>query len=297
MSVRRMASWKIRLRLKNLSTPRKSDFVLLSTAKITQTPPSLSIFRRNSIASACWAGKAGVAGRLVPYKKPKLLIFEICCGYIIFTMLTLLTRRAARSALTCLLKAPFSGGHHPKAYDWRDDHSLNPYFEQDPRTLGVQDPFTYAFPFEAELAKPETPFPDNYNPKDLSTNFVGSWGTLSVAETNPVEVPTQVLWDDIAHEWDYESEDLDFQPETFKSQHFRKRGLLWMWVILGLTPYWYVIDEHIYVQMVDADGMKYQRPPPLNYPDDEDTPDFETHDNWKSPEFTYLWDAGLLRDP
>ena len=62
-------------------------------------------------------------------------------------MLTLISRRAARSALTSLLKAPFSGGHHAKPYDWRDDHALNPYFEQDPRTLGVQDPFTYAFPF------------------------------------------------------------------------------------------------------------------------------------------------------
>lgn len=49
--------------------------------------------------------------------------------------------------------------------------------------------------------------------------------------------------------------------------------------------------------MVDGDGLKYQRPPPLNYPDDEDTPDFETYDNWKTPEFTYLYDAGLLRDP
>lgn len=49
--------------------------------------------------------------------------------------------------------------------------------------------------------------------------------------------------------------------------------------------------------MVDGDGLKYQRPPPLNYPDAEDTPDFETYDNWKSPEFKYLHDAGLLKDP
>lgn len=120
---------------------------------------------------------------------------------------------------------------------------------------------------------------------------------LSVAETNLIDVPEQNLWDDIAHEWDYESEDLDFQPETFKSQHFRKKGRLWMWVIIALTPYWYVTCESVYQQMVDGDQWKYQRPPPLNYPDEEDTPDTEAYENWKTPEFTYLWDAGLLKDP
>jgi hypothetical protein len=49
--------------------------------------------------------------------------------------------------------------------------------------------------------------------------------------------------------------------------------------------------------MVDGDGLKYQRPPPLNYPDAEDTPDDETYENWQSPEFKYLWDAGIVKDP
>jgi hypothetical protein len=66
---------------------------------------------------------------------------------------------------------------------------------------------------------------------------------------------------------------------------------------LPLTTYWHVIDECIYQQWVNGDQMKYQRLPPLNYPDDEDMPDFETYDNWKNPEFVYLWDAGLLKDP
>lgn len=81
-------------------------------------------------------------------------------------------------------------------------------------------------------------------------------------------------WDDITHEWDYESEDLDFQPETFHSQHFRKKGWTFHWFGVALIPYWLVIQEVIYHQMVDGDQNKYQRPPPLNYPDDEDTPDF-----------------------
>ena len=49
--------------------------------------------------------------------------------------------------------------------------------------------------------------------------------------------------------------------------------------------------------MVDGDQNKYQRPPPLNYPDQDDTPDDETYEIWQSPEFKYLWDAGLLKDP
>ena len=64
-----------------------------------------------------------------------------------------------------------------------------------------------------------------------------------------------------------------------------------------MIPYWYVIQEVIYHQMVDGDQNKYQRPPPLNYPDQDDTPDNETYEIWQSPEFKYLWDAGLLKDP
>jgi hypothetical protein len=194
-------------------------------------------------------------------------------------------------------KAAFSGGHHHKPFDWRDDHTLNPYYEVDPRAVGTPDPYSYGQPFEAEEVVPGTPFPNSYNPKDLTTNFVGTWPVLSVAETNLIEPHSQNLWDDIAHEWDYESEDLDFQPETFHSQHFRKKGHIWYWVVLGLTPFWLVITEVVYHQMVDGDGLKYQRPPPLNYPDEEDTPDFETYENWKTPEFTYLHDSGILRDP
>ncbi len=199
--------------------------------------------------------------------------------------------------LSAQLRYKFSGGHHAKPYDWRDDHALNPFYESDPRTVGTPDPHSYAQPFEHDPVPYISAYPTVYNPKDLSTNFVGSHPLMSVAETNGFSPHRQNLWDDIAHEWDYESQDLDYQPESFHSQHFRKKGYLWYWVILGLTPYWLVITEVVYNQMVDGDGLKYQRPPPLNYPDDEDTPDFETYDNWQTPEFTYLHDAGLLKDP
>lgn len=35
----------------------------------------------------------------------------------------------------------FSGGHHPKPFDWRDDHELNPYYELDPRALGTKNSY------------------------------------------------------------------------------------------------------------------------------------------------------------
>lgn len=37
-------------------------------------------------------------------------------------------------------KFAFSGGHH-KPYDWREDHALNPYFEIDPRTVGIPNSY------------------------------------------------------------------------------------------------------------------------------------------------------------
>jgi hypothetical protein len=209
-------------------------------------------------------------------------------------------RILGKRGLPFLLKTPrfaFSGAHHAKPYDWRDDHALNPYFEQDPRSVGTPNPYEYAQPYEAPAEVSIPSFPAQYNAKDLTVNYIGSGPLLSAAETNLLEPHSQVLWDDIAHEWDYESEDLDFQPETFHSQHFRKKGLLWYWVLAAMVPYIMVYFEVVYHQMVDGDGLKYQRPPPLNYPDDEDTPDTETFENWKSPEFIYLWDAGLLKDP
>ena len=78
---------------------------------------------------------------------------------------------------------------------------------------------------------------------------------------------------DAAHEYDYESEDLDYQPESFQSQHFRKQGPLWMWVIVGTLPLTFIGNELFYQYWPDVDNWRYQRPAPLNYPDEDDTPD------------------------
>ena len=99
----------------------------------------------------------------------------------------------------------FGGAAAPKPFDWRDDHSLNPFYEEDPRSTGIPDPYSYAEPFEAKHVTREIVFPDNYNPKDLTQNFVGSSPLRSVSETNLLEPHHQNIWADMAHEWDYES--------------------------------------------------------------------------------------------
>jgi hypothetical protein len=96
-------------------------------------------------------------------------------------MLTKIAQKALKNTLTQAPFAGFSGGHHQKPFDWRDDHSLNPYYELDPRMAGTQDPFSYSYPYEGKTRQYYSPWPSNYNPKDLSTNFVGTYPLLSVA--------------------------------------------------------------------------------------------------------------------
>jgi hypothetical protein len=84
------------------------------------------------------------------------------------------------------------------------------------------------------------------------------------------------LVSDFAHEWDYESEDVDFQPESFKYQHFRKQGPLFMWVFACSLPFTFYFNE-LYGQMwADGNLWRYQRPAPLDFPTPEDTPDTQT---------------------
>jgi len=111
-----------------------------------------------------------------------------------------------RAGLNCTKRVSygFSGGHH-KPYDWREDHALNPYFEVDPRTVGIPNSYEYGQPFEASQGTHISPYPESYNPKDLTLNFVGTVQRLNVGEGNLLEPHHQNIWDDVAHEWDYES--------------------------------------------------------------------------------------------
>ena len=102
---------------------------------------------------------------------------------------------------------------------------------------------------------------------------------------------------DIAHEYDYESEDLDYQAESFETQHFRKKGPLWMWLIVGTCPLWFFANELFLQYWGEEDNFKYQRPPPLNYPNDSDTPDDKLLAMFKSVPHMNLYDAGVVNAP
>lgn len=104
-----------------------------------------------------------------------------------------------------LQRFAFSGGHHVAPYDWRDDHALNPHYEEDPRRTGIPESYNYSQPFEAGGNPWKSPWLPEYNPKNLSTNYIGTFPIRSVAESNYLEPHHQNIWDDIAHEWDYES--------------------------------------------------------------------------------------------
>lgn len=42
--------------------------------------------------------------------------------------------------LTNVARFCFSGGHHHKVYDWRDDHEANKDYELDPKHFNTKDP-------------------------------------------------------------------------------------------------------------------------------------------------------------
>ena len=112
-----------------------------------------------------------------------------------------------------------------------------------------------------------------------------------------MQAPVGDIQADIAHEYDYESEDVDFQPESFKTQHFRKKGKLVIWVLVGMIPYIFVSSEFFLQKFPDEYHWRLQRPPPLEYPDPEDTPDRRDEQLFKSKEYKYLQEAGLVGDP
>jgi hypothetical protein len=115
--------------------------------------------------------------------------------------------------------------------------------------------------------------------------------------TNTLSVPETDWMADVAHEKDYESEDLDFQAESFETQHFRKKGPIWMWLGVFLLPGGFFACEFFYQGWSDEDIYRYQKAPPLMYPDEDDTPDPEDYLVFRTPEYNDWWDAGLLKRP
>jgi hypothetical protein len=45
------------------------------------------------------------------------------------------------------------------------------------------------------------------------------------------------------------------------------------WMVACTIPFWFAISELFVQGWSDEDNYRYQRAPPLHYPDEEDTPD------------------------
>lgn len=86
--------------------------------------------------------------------------------------------------------------------------------------------------------------------------------------------PYNNLEDSMAHEQDHMSEDYFYTPEHIAANHFRRRGsgiLYLMWA--GLGVFVYVWMELFNSKFPDENYFKKPLPPPLNFPNEELTPD------------------------
>ena len=70
-----------------------------------------------------------------------------------------------------------------------------------------------------------------------------------------------------------------------------------MWFIAGTAPLWFFANELYFQYWPEADNWRYQRPPPLNFPDDEDTPDTTYFKMFNSVPHKDLYDAGVTNPP
>jgi len=191
-------------------------------------------------------------------------------------------------------KAYFGGhGHEVKEYDWRDDPKVNNDIYVDPRDRGW-DPTTYTFPYEG---RDDWFFPINgdaaYKPGDVSLNLRPEHKKGDVDYTG-MRAPYWNERAEVAHEADYESEDLDFQAEDFKMQHFRKKGPNTMYFFVGnlfILGFWL---EFIAQHYPDEDHWRISRPPPLDYPDTDDTDDTQTFEDYHSKDGRYLVETAAI---
>jgi hypothetical protein len=72
---------------------------------------------------------------------------------------------------------------------------------------------------------------------------------------------------------------------------------MWMWLLVGAMPIIFWSCEFFIQKFPDEDYWRFQRPPPLNLPDPEDTPDEDTYQMFHSPSFRRLYEAGILVPP
>jgi len=193
-------------------------------------------------------------------------------------------------------KACFGGhGHEVKEYDWRDDPAVNNDIYVDPRDRGW-DHTKYVFPYEG---RDDWWFPINgdaaYEPGNVALNLRPEHKKFDRDFTG-MRAPYWKEKEEVAHEADYESEDLDFQAEDFKMQHFKKKGYIWPYFIAGNLFFLGFWLEFIVQHYPDEDHWKIARLPPLDFPDPDDTDDTQTFEDYHSKDGRYFVETGAIGD-
>lgn len=112
---------------------------------------------------------------------------------------------------------------------------------------------------------------------------------------NPRRIPKWNYINDVNHEYHYESEDYDFTTNNFRLvQHFRKKATILPWLFCGILPTFYFCSEFLYQHYPDEEHWRLQRPPPLDYPDAQDTNNTVNYKNYHSKEGRRMLDMGLI---
>ncbi len=98
----------------------------------------------------------------------------------------------------------------------------------------------------------------------------------------------------MAHEMEYESEDLDFQPAEPKMQHYKRRGGELIWYVAFAFPFIYTWLECFWSKFPSDTFFKKPLPPPLDFPDTNLSPDTESYEESKTLRYKLMYENGSV---
>ena len=190
----------------------------------------------------------------------------------------------ARVVLRC-----FAGHGHPRPYDWRTDPARNPFYNHEMRYEGNE----YAIPDVPLMGAPKPahsfalPLADMADPRVFirGENARVEWRTNA-------QMPYANLEEGLQHEADFESEDADYVVHSWRAQHYRRKGTVWLWAgVAALWPFLLWLD-YLFNHFPDVEHWRRAVPPPLDFR--EATPDKDYLDFSKTLRYKYLLDAGEI---
>ena len=192
------------------------------------------------------------------------------------------------------LRFKFSAAHGEKPYDWRYDPVMNPFAGYPPEYNGYEDmdhnppckwvdePTHYPRPTYEELTSPYI----NYN------------SHLFVRPPDPMVPPMQTdKMGDVEHEIDYASEDHDYQPPEFETQHFlRGQALRWNLLIVMIPMLFFFFE--IFASRL-PENVHYKKPHPyfFGHPEENYFDELEMEMLEKPQLMQYYVDTGSHTPP